>query len=138
MTGSDNIEVPGQSQSLGEKNGNVQVSDLIDEGASIAWTGTKGAVTGSAKKDPASVKSLFGSGEKTGHFFPVQFKEQYYGKDIELSGRTKGNKTIRPSAEDPYLIQRLENLGEENKLTAKVKDGQEEIFELDFSGVTKQ
>lgn len=116
----------------------MQVSDLVDEGASISWTGTKGIVNASVKKDPASVKSLFGSGEKTGHYFPVEFKEQYYGEDVELTGRTKGSKTIKPSAGDPYLIQRLENLGEDSRLTAKVKDSQEEIFELDFSRVTKQ
>ncbi len=81
--------------------------------------------------------ALYEESEQTGHFFPVQFKADYYGKDVELSGRTGGNKTIKPSAEDPYLIQRLENLSA-NKLTATVKATQEEVFELNFTGATRE
>ena len=99
--------------------------------------GTKGVVTASLKKDPAGLESLYGESEKTGYFFPIKFKEEYYGNDVELSGRTGGNKTIKPTSDDPYLIVRLENLSAD-KLTAKVEKTQEEIFELDFTGVTKQ
>ena len=137
MIGSDNIEVPGQGQNLGNANGSVTVSDLIDESTAIKWTGTKGVVSGTVKKDPSSVQSLYGANEKTGHFFPVKFEEKYYNQNVELSGRTDGNRTIKPTTEDPYLIIRLENLDGGNKLTAKVVDTQEEIFELDFGGVDK-
>ncbi len=95
-------------------------------------------MTASLKKDPEGLEGLYGADEKTGHFFPVKFEEKYYSQDVELSGRTGGNKTIKPTADDPYLIIRVENLDGGNKLTAKVKETQEEIFELDFSGVTKQ
>lgn len=121
---------------MGTKNGNLVVSALIDDGTKITWKGTKGTASGTAKKDPSGMDKLYSGAEAKGHFFPVQFKSEYYSKEIELSGRTGGNKTITPSAEDPYLIQRLENLSA-NKLTAKVKATQEEVFEIDFSGVTQ-
>lgn len=90
------------------------------------------------KKDPAGISALYGEGEQTGHFFPVQFKPEYYGKAVELSGRTDGNRTVTLSEQDPYLIVRLENLSAGGRLTAKVKATLEEVFELDFSGVTKE
>lgn len=111
----------------------VKVSDLID-GASVAWTGTKGKVTGTIKKDPDSVKKLYGADQQSGHFFPATFESKYYSKPVTLGGRTDGDRVITPTAEDPYLIIRLENLSGD-KATAKA-DGAE-IFELDFSGATK-
>ena len=122
---------------MGAKNGSLTVSTLIDEGATITWKGTKGTASGTAKKDPEGMDKLYSGAEAKGHFFPVQFKSEYYSKEIELSGRTGGNRTITPSADDPYLIQRLENLSAGNKLTAKVKATQEEVFEIDFSSVVK-
>ena len=122
---------------MGVKNGGLTVSTLVDDGASIAWTGTKGVVTASLKKDPAGLENLYDESERTGYFFPIKFKEEYYDNDVELSGCKAGNKTIKPTSDDPYLIVRLENLSAD-KLTAKVEKTQEEIFELDFTGVTKQ
>ena len=133
----DSASVPAQTQSMGEANRGVKVSDLVDGDAAIKWDGTKGTATGNAKKNPESVKVLYGESEKTGHFFPVEFGEKYFGKKIKLSGRTGGDKTITPSKDDPYLIIRLENLDEGNTLTAIVEETGEVVFVIDFSGVTK-
>lgn len=132
----DGASIPAQTQSMGEKNKDVRVSDLINSDATIKWDGTKGTVTGTAKKDPESVKSLYGADEKEGHFFPVMFEERYFGKKVTLSGTTHPDKTITPSVEDPYLIIRLENLSEGKTLTATAQETGEEVFALDFSGVT--
>lgn len=134
----DGVSIPAQTQSMGEKNKNVKVSDLINSDAAIKWDGTKGTVTGTAKKDPESVKSLYGKEEQTGHYFPVMFEERYFGKKVTLSGTTHPDKTITLSAEDPYLIIRLENLSAGKALTATVQETGEEVFVLDFNGVTME
>lgn len=137
MTGADKIEVPSQSQNLGEKNGSLTVSTLIDGGAKITWKGTKGTASGTAKKDPAGIDKIFHGDQAKGHYFPIKFTDKCLSKELTLTGSKDGEKTLTPSVEDPYLIVRLENLTA-NKLTAKVKATQEEVFEIDFSGVTQQ
>lgn len=137
MTGADKIQIPSQSQNMGSKNGNILVSALIDPGVSIKWTGTKGAVSGTIKKDPDGLDAIYGEGGSSGHFFPVKFDEKYYNKPIKLTGSKNGNKTIAPSSDDPYLIIRLENLSG-NTATATVDGTDEEVFELDFSGATQE
>ena len=136
MTGADHIEIPGQSQNMGTKNGNLTVSTLVDEGAKITWKGTKGTASGTAKKDPSGIETIFHGDQAKGHYFPIKFKEGDLSKELTLTGSKDGEKTLTPTADDPYLIVRLENLTA-NKLTAKVKATQEEVFEVDFSGVTQ-
>lgn len=136
MTGADKIQVPSQSKTMGEANKNIKVGDLVD-GISIKWQGTKGEVNGTIKSDPSGMEKLYGPSDATGHFFPVQFNAQYYNNPVKLTGSSNGEKTITPSADDPYLIIRLENL-EADKATAKVDGTEEEIFELDFSKATQQ
>lgn len=135
MTGADKIRVPGQSVKMGAANKNLKVGDLV-EGISIEWKGTKGSVSGTIKKNPAGMEELYGPEDKDGHFFPIAFKASYLGSEIELTGSSNGTKTITPSAADPYLIIRLENL-EADKVTAKVSGTEEEVFELDFSKATR-
>ena len=106
---------------------------MIDDNTSIEWTGINGVATGTVKYN-SDFSELYGSAEKSGHFFPTSFNEKYYNKQVVISGRTDGDKTITPSSDDPYLITRIENLSDGKKLTAKV-DGTE-IFTIDFSGVT--
>ena len=132
----DDVQIPDLSQDLGEANKNHTVEEMIGDDVKIKWNGVKGAVTGTVKKNE-DFEDLYGSSDKSGHFFPFEFGEEYYGKDIVLSGRTAGEKTIKPDEKDPYLIIRLENLSVK-KLTATVEDTKAEIFTLDFSGMTQE
>lgn len=120
---------------MGAKNGNLTVSTLIDEGVTITWKGTNGTVSGTVKNNPTGIDAIFHGDQATGHYFPIKFKEEYLSKELTLTGSKDGEKTLTPSVEDPYLIVRLENLSA-NKLTAKVKATQEEVFTLDFSSAT--
>ncbi len=132
----DDVQIPDLSQDLGEANKNHTVEEMIGEDAKIKWNGTKGAVTGTVKKNE-NFEDLYGEDGKSGHFFPFEFGEEHYGQQITLSGATKGDKDITPSEKDPYLIIRLENLTDK-KLTAKNKKTSEVIFDLDFTGVTQE
>ncbi len=101
----------------------------------IAWTGLVGKPQGTIKY--VTDYSVYPDGERTGHFFPVAFKPEYYGQDVTVGGQNGvGGKDIKPTAEDPYLIIRVENVTVESKISAVVKATQEEIFTLDFSGAT--
>lgn len=106
---------------------------MIDPYTSINWTGTKGSVTG-VVKFVDDYGSIFEDKEKSGHFYPIKFNEKYYDKQIVISGRIDGDKTITPTSQDPYLILRLENFS--NDPTAKVSGTEEVVFELNFSNAT--
>ena len=95
---------------MGTKNNNVTVASLIENDILIKWDGTKGTVTGTAKNDPVSIKNLYDEGEQKGHFFPVKFKSEYYGKNILVGSQNgEGGKVITPTEDDPYLIIRIES-----------------------------
>lgn len=101
----------------------------------ISWTGLVGKPQGTIKY--VADYSVYPGGEQTGHYFPIAFDPEYYGKEILVGSQNgAGGKTIKPTAEDPYLIIRVENVTVENKISAVVKNAQEEIFTLDFSGAT--
>ena len=106
---------------------------MIDTDVEVEWEGTHGSVTGTIKLID-DYSDVYGDAEKSGHFFPVEFEEKYYDQPITISGRTAGDKEITPSADDPYLIIRLENFNENPKAT--VRDTEETVFELDFSEAT--
>lgn len=130
----DAATIPDQGQDLGSKNGNKTVSDMIEKDVAISWTGTDGAAVGTVKKND-DFSDLYGDQQKSGHFFPFKFDEKYYGKLLTLSGAEAGDKDATPTAEDPYLIIRLENLKEE-LLTVSEKASKKVLFTVDFSGVT--
>ena len=134
MMGPGSIEVPSRGQSLGAQNGNKTVSDLIDSDVYVVWNGTKGTPKGTVKYIE-NYGSPYAGEQVSGHFFPVQINEKYFGKDILVGG--PGGKTIKPTESDPYLIIRLENVTVQDKISAVVQDTGEEIFELDFSKVTR-
>lgn len=78
-------------------------------------------------------------GQQSGHFFPIKFADKYFNQVITIGSQNgEGGKNITPKSDDPYLVIRLENVTVNNKISAIVKDTQEEIFELDFSSVTRQ
>lgn len=84
---------------------------------------------------------LYEPGKNSGHFFPLQFlennyKELHVGGEVSLDGFTAG-KDFTPSAKDPYLVIRVENLTD-NKVSVYDKSSKETLFSLDFSGATLQ
>lgn len=104
----------------------------------IAWNGLDGKPQGTVKYI-ADYGAPYTEDEKSGHFFPIAFKPEYYDKDIVVGSQNgEGGKTIKPTAEDPYLIIRVENVTVDKKISAIVSETQEKVFELDFSGVTLQ
>lgn len=134
MMGPGSIEVPSRGQALGAQNGNKTVSDLIDSDVYVVWNGTKGIPKGTVKYI-ANYGSPYEGDQASGHFFPIKINEKYFGKDILVGG--PGGKLIKPTESDPYLIIRLENVTVQDKISAVVQDTKEEIFELDFSKVTR-
>lgn len=103
----------------------------------IAWTGLTGKPQGTVKY--VTGYSTYPDSEQTGHYFPVEFKSEYYDTDILVGSQNgKGGKTIKPTVQDPYLIIRIENCTVESKISAIVSETQETVFELDFSGTTLQ
>lgn len=76
--------------------------------------------------------------QKSGHFFPIKFADKYLDQAIIVGSQNgQGGKTITPTSDDPFLIIRIENVTVENKISAIVEKTKEEVFELDFSSVTK-
>ena len=120
---------------MGITNGNKQVSDLISSDVSINWKGTKGTPTGTVKYIENYGKPYEGD-DVSGHFFPIKFERKYYDKEIQVGG--EGGKVIIPTEDDPYLIIRVENVTVADKISAALKETGEEIFELDFSSITRE
>lgn len=138
MSGAGKIEIPSQSQGLGETNGNKVVRDLLGDDVSIAWTGTKGAPTGTVKYIDNYGAPYMGD-QVSGHFFPIKFKDEYLGKEILVGSQNgEGGKVVKPTRSDPYLVIRIENVTVADKISAIIQETGEEVFELDFSGVTLQ
>lgn len=104
----------------------------------IAWNGLDGKPQGTVKY-VADYGTPYTEEQKSGHFFPIAFKPEYYDKNIIVGSQNgEGGKTIRPSTEDPYLIIRIENVTVGKKISAIVSETQEKVFELDFTNTTLQ
>lgn len=120
---------------MGEQNGGKTVSELIGEDASVEWEKMKGTVTGTIKY--ISDYDVYDPGQQDGHFFPIKFFPSYFEKSITVGSQNGQNgKIITPTASDPYLIIRVENVTVDDKISAILTDTKEEIFELDFSKAT--
>ena len=79
--------------------------------------------------------------QKKGHYFPTKFPEKNY-KPLHVGGEVSGDgftagKDFEPSADDPYLVIRIENLTD-NKVTVFDQSSKETMFSLDFTGATLQ
>lgn len=104
----------------------------------IAWTGLDGKPQGTVKY-VADYGQPYTEDQQNGHFFPIAFRPEYYDKDILVGSQNgEGGKTIRPTAKDPYLIIRVENVTVDKKISAIVSETQEKVFELDFTDTTLQ
>lgn len=121
---------------MGEKNGGKTVSELIGKDADIEWKKMKGTVIGTIKKI-SNYGEPYEEGQRDGHFFPVKFAGRYFNKNVTVGSQNgEGGKQITPTASDPYLIIRVENVTVDKKISAILTDTKEEIFELDFSKAT--
>lgn len=135
MNGADQINIPSQSQNLGEANGDKNVEDLIEPGTKIAWNGLTGTPDGTVKYVD-NYGEQYEEGEQSGHFFPIEFDKKYYNEEINVGGQNGvGGKNITPKEDDPYLIIRIENVTVDDKITAVSSKTKDEVFTLDFSKV---
>ena len=117
---------------MGDQNGGKTVGELIGEDADIEWNKMKGTVTGTIKHI-SNYGQPYDENQKDGHFFPIKFFPSYFEKSITIGSQNEGGKPITPTADDPYLIIRVENVTVDNKISAILTDTKEEVFELDFS-----
>ena len=118
---------------MGEPNGNKTVSDLIMPDISIEWSDTKGTVTGTIKNIEKYGKP-FEEGQDSGHFFPIKFSDEYINRPVIVGSQNgEGGKRIVPTADDQYLVIRVENVTVDKKISAITESTKKEIFELDFS-----
>lgn len=98
-----------------------------------------GVVTGTVKY--LSDVPDYDDGQKEGHYFPIKFDENNYDKPLHVGGKVVGDgfsagKEITPSEKDPYLVIRVENCTDENKVTVYDSGTKEELFTLDFNQTT--
>lgn len=120
---------------MGDKNGNKKVEDLIEPGMTVDWNGSVGTPHGTVKY-VAKYGEPYEDGEQFGHYFPIKFSEDLYGKAIRVGAQNGvGGKVITPDEEDPYLIIRIENVTVDDKITAILEETGEEVFTVDFSKV---
>lgn len=97
-----------------------------------------GAVSGTVKY--LSGVPDYDLGQDEGHYFPIMFDEKNY-KQLHVGGKLSdggftAGKDFTPSADDPYLVIRVENCTDENKVTVYDQESKEEMFTLDFNGTT--
>lgn len=116
--------------------GDITVSQMISDDTKAARDGT---VTGTINY--LTDMPEYDSGQKDGHFFPLQFseknfKELHVGGEVSDSGFTAG-KDFTPSVDDPFLVIRVENLTDK-KVSIFDKTSREKLFGLDFKGATLQ
>lgn len=132
--GSDQAFIPSPGQTPLE---GVTVSQMIADDVKVD---TDGAVTGTIKY--LSEMPEYEQGQKEGHFFPTRFTEKNYNKQLHVGGEVRGEgftagKDFEPSAEDPYLVIRVENLTDK-KVSVYDAESKNELFKLDFNGATLQ
>lgn len=109
-----------------------QVHDLIGDDTRIIWTGTNGKAAGTARKITSWKE--FGTKNNSGHFFPVEFDDQYVGESLTVKGRSDGDREVKLDA-DKLLVIRLENLSAN---TVQIEKDGEPVVSLDFSGVSRE
>ena len=98
-----------------------------------------GVVTGTIKY--LSGVTDYDEGQQEGHYFPTKFSEENFDKTIHVGGKVSGEsftagKDITPSEADPYLVIRVENCTDGNKVTVYDKETKDELFTLDFNETT--
>ena len=85
---------------------------------------------------------LYEGEEKKGHYFPIRFFEKNF-KPLHVGGAAAedgftAGKDIQPTPSDPFLVIRVENCTDGEKVTIFDRESKDELFTLDFSEATKQ
>ena len=125
--GSDLFTLPAQTTQVEDTI--LKTSDLINKDVRIRWSGLDGKVYGSANyvKD---IGSLYGAGQKTGHFFPLELATDLQNTTFNIHGAKTGTKQVTTDG-DTMLLIRLENLDDDKIVTVTKEDGSE-ILSLDL------
>lgn len=112
--------------------GDTTVQDIVGKDFALAVSGTDVKVTGLTKyiSEPWTE---YDKKDNTGHFAAVTLPADLKGQKITMEGRVKGARTVKVD-DDLLLVQRIENLTAEKKLTIK-KDGKL-VMTVDYSGMT--
>ena len=79
--------------------------------------------------------------QQSGHYFPTQFDYKLYGTELHVGGKPNGEEftagaDFTPSEKDPYLIIRVENCTDDDKVTVYNKATKAELFTLNFKTAT--
>ena len=130
------VVIPPLDTDLGKANGGKTVLNLIGADVKISWDGTTGKPTGKIKN--VEKYDTYPDGQRNGHYFPVQFSEQYYDKELHVGGSLSGDEftagsNFTPNKDDPYLVIRIENCTDGNKVKVFDVSTKEELFTIDFS-----
>ena len=130
-TGQAYIPLPGQSPLEG-----ITVSQMIANDVTVNGE----AVTGTIYH--LSNVPGYEDGQKEGHYFPVEFPETNF-KPLHVGGEVSGGgfaagKDFTPSAQDPYLVIRVENCTVDQSVTVYDRESKEPLFKLNFSGANLQ
>ena len=85
----------------------------------------------------SGMSSYLDSEQQSGHYFPMQFDPKLYGTQLHVGGKptetgfTAGS-DFTPNEADPYLIIRVENCTDDDKVTVYNKETRDELFTLNF------
>ena len=79
--------------------------------------------------------------QQSGHYFPTQIDSKFYGTELHVGGKPNGEEftagaDFTPSEKDPYLIIRVENCTDDDKVTVYNKATKAELFTLNFKTAT--
>ena len=79
--------------------------------------------------------------QQSGHYFPTQIDSKFYGTKLHVGGKPTeegfaAGADFTPSEEDPYLIIRVENCTDDDKVTVYNKATKAELFTLNFKTAT--
>lgn len=130
MNGPDGVNVPAQHQALP---GDKTVANLVDESYTLTPIGTNVIAKGKVK-NIKEAWTEFDKTDNTGHFAPIELPADLVGQKITISGRNGGDRNVKVDA-DRLLIMRLENLKAD---TMTIKQGEDTVMTVDFSGVEKE
>lgn len=132
MIGSGQAYIPSSDQTPID---GISVSDMIADDVSVD---DGGKVSGTVNY--LSGVAGYEGDETSGHYFPIAFTKGNY-KLLHVGGKANGEgftagKEFTPSAKDPYLVIRVENCTDENKVSVYDAGSKAELLTLDFSDTT--
>ena len=133
MIGTGQAYIPPRNQSPIE---GFTVDDMLGNDVKVS---DNGEVTGTIKR-LTGVTAYEQEEQQEGHYFPTMFDEKNY-KPLHVGGKPSDSgftagKDFEPSKADPYLVIRVENCTDEQKVTVYDQESKAEVFTLDFRGAT--